>query len=92
MVRKDKTKYPIGTKIKWVGPYRQFSIMNDDIGKTGEIVGIENNYPLIYLPDSKVVSCYSTTDRLVTIQCAWLNIESIEPKIGEQLEFSFMSE
>lgn len=90
-MRGNKTKYPIGTKIKFIGQCRRFNIMNGDIGKTGEIVGIENSYPLIYLPDSKVVSCFSTTDIPVTIQCTWLNIEPAVA-IGQQLEFDFMLE
>ena len=88
-----KTKtYSIGTKIKWVGPYRRGGCMNNDIGKTGVIVRIMDGFPIIYLPDSETVSCFSTTDIPATIQCCWFNIESIEPKVGEQLEFSFMSE
>ena len=86
-------KYPIGTTIRFIGreSIPELSIMCDDIGKSGKIVGIEDNLPVIYLPDSEVISCFSTTDIPATIQCAWENIE-LAIKVGEQLQFPFMSE
>jgi len=85
-------KYPIGTKIRYIfsPPCKEF--MRECDGKIGTLVGIKYNSPLIFIPGALHISCYSTVSVPATVQCAWENIESIEPNIGEQLEFDFMKE
>jgi len=80
-------KYPIGTKIRFIGKNQ----WDDFFGKYGSVVDIINNYPVVYLPKSKYAkdSCFSTTERPATIQCAWIDIEHSLQK-GEQLLFGFM--
>lgn len=76
-------KYPTGTKIRFIGSYF------DCAGKVGRVVGIVNKSPLIYLPESECVSCFSTGRVPATVQCNWYDIELLVEK-GEQLLFSFM--
>lgn len=78
-------KYPIGTQIRFVGEYED---CNDKIGK---IVDIIHGAPLIYLPKSDCVSCFSTKEMPATVQCNWYNIELSLFK-NQQLLFSFMEE
>ena len=81
----DKT-YPIGTKIRYIGKSNG-NWWRD--GWTGIIVGMVNEYPLIYLPESTFVSSYSTTKCRVTVQTNWDAIEHvIQP--NQQLLFAFM--
>lgn len=79
-------KYPVGTKIRWVGGCNW-----DFSNKIGRIVGFENGLPLIFFSVSKWTSIYSTEKVPVTIQCNWDEIEKVVTK-GQQLLFSFMDE
>ena len=81
-------KYSIGTKIRYTG--------NSDgnwwrDGWEGTIVGIVNDFPLIYLPKSTFISSYSTTECRVTAQTSWGAIERVIQK-NQQLLFSFMQD
>ena len=81
-----RLKYPIGTKIRYTGKSNGNWWRN---GWTGTLVGILNDFPLIYLPKSTFVSSYSTTEYCVTVQTSWSTIErAIQP--NQQMLFSFM--
>ncbi len=86
-------KYPIGTKIRFIGDSKRKpnEFMYEDDGLTGKIVGIEQGYPLIFLPESEYISVFSTKKRPATVQCDWYQIEPLVVK-GEQLLFSFMEQ
>ena len=81
-------KYPIGTKIRYIGDSNG-NWWRD--GWTGTIVGIMNDFPLIYLPKSTFVSSYSTMECCVTVQTSWDAIERVVQK-NQQLLFSFMQD
>lgn len=82
-------KYPVGTRIKYIGR-DSFNKMDWRTGWTGTIVGLcPDGFPLIYLPKSTHISCYKVPGKQVTVQAGWESIEPI-PQINEQLEFSFM--
>jgi len=74
--------YPIGTLIKFLGNYE------DCNGKVGRVVGIVQGAPLIYLPESQCVSCFSTKERPATVQCNWFSITPVVLK-NQQLLFDF---
>lgn len=79
-------KYPIGTKIRYIGKsngnwWRK--------GWTGTLVGTVNNFPLIYLPKSTFTSDFSTIECRVTVQTNWDIIEPLIVK-NQQLLFAFM--
>ena len=79
-------KYPIGTKIRYTGKSNG-NWWRD--GWEGTIVGIVNNFPLIYLPKSTFSSDYSTIECRATVQTSWGAIERvIQP--NQQMLFSFM--
>ena len=83
-----RKKYPIGTKIKYVGSKGWDS--TGDIGKIGWIVGYHHNSdPLIFLPESENISECHTRLRPVSWWTSWVNIE-ILPQKNEQLLFAFM--
>lgn len=82
-------KYPVGTKIKYIGIHRILFEGEKFTGMIGKVVGIEEGYPLIYLPKATAVSQYSTKKRPATIQTAWCRIEKLVQK-NEQLLFSFV--
>ena len=82
-----RKKYPIGTKIKYVeaDPTRA-SIR--DIGKVGKIVGYHNcDYPVIFLPESKHTSCYSSPIAPASWATGWESIEILSQE--GQLTFDF---
>lgn len=90
---RSKLKYPIGTKIKFIGLQSMCGYKGPvvrDIGKIGKIVGYDKyGYPLIFLPESMHVSRFSTPQIHVTWQTTWDSIEVLSPK-NQQLLFSFM--
>jgi len=88
----DDKKYPVGTRIMYYPP-RSHSMgsVRDDRGRIGTIVGISrHNHPLIYLPESKNISIYSTEQVPATWQTHWSYLKILSQK-NQQLEFSFMS-
>ena len=84
----DKT-YPIGTKIKYIGTYNCDFGGENLTGMVGKIVGIVKNFPLVYLPEAKFKSSFSTKERPATVQTSWCRIEKLARK-NQQLLFSFM--
>lgn len=80
--------YPIGTKIRYISSSNGLWWRK---GWEGTIVGIVDDFPLIYLPKSIFVSDYSTTECPATVQTSWDAIECvIQP--NQQLLFAFMEE
>lgn len=83
-------QYPIGTRIKFIGHSRIGPEAKKDIGKIGKIVGYTDpNGPIIFLPESRHISCYSTKQ----VPASWeVGLSSIEvlPQKGRQLLFPFM--
>jgi len=77
--------YPVGTMIKFISDYK------DCKGKMGKIIGIINGAPLIYLPESSCVSCFSIKERPATVQCSWRDIEPTLFK-NQQMLFDFMND
>lgn len=73
--------YPIGTAIRFLdsGP---------DKGKTGKIVKISGNMPVIFLPKGQK-NVRLIDGLMVTWLCSWDVIEPLRIK-GEQLLFDFM--
>jgi len=72
-------KYPIGTKIRFI--YDNF-----DKGKIGTIVGIRDEYPLVFLPTgSGSLVRYKGID--YSWKCLWSHIEYVGQR---QLLFEFM--
>lgn len=89
MTGKDyKKKYPIGTKVKYVG--NSVWDETDDKGKIGTIVNFHCEFPIIFLPESLHVSSFSTPDIPASWETGWDCLE-ILPQKNEQLLFSFMS-
>lgn len=84
MVNDECKKYPIGTKIKFIG----VSYLNDG-GKVGSIVGYCGGFPLIFLPESTHISDFSTQLIPATWQTGWEDIEVLSQK-NQQLLFAFM--
>ncbi len=85
-------KYPIGTKIRYKPGNGACDGAIEDDGKLGEIVGFDySEQPIIYLPESNNISSYNTIEIPASWSCRWASIE-LAPRIGEQLQFSFMSE
>ena len=83
----DDKRYPIGTKIRYK---RHNGFLSEQLyGMTGKIVGIVNDFPLIYLPAASFVSEYSTKKRPATVQTNWDTIELLVVK-NQQLLFAFM--
>ena len=78
-------KYPIGTKIKFLSD-------GSDKDKTGEIVAIQHDMPIIFLPkgDNNVrLNNVRLIDGLtVTWLCGW---DEIKPIRQGQLMFDFMN-
>ena len=75
-------KYPVGTPIRYIGG-------NNDCGKVGKIVGHNKwNDPLIFLPESSHISCFSTLKTPASWQTSWGNIEILVQK-NQQLLFDF---
>jgi len=80
-----REKYPIGTKIKYVGCGGN----GEDVSKVGKIVGYNlYNDPIIYLPTSNHISYYSTKTVPASWECIWNSIE-ILPQKNQQLLFDF---
>ena len=77
-------EYSVGTEIRFVYQYE------DCRGLKGRIIDIIDGNPLIYLPKSHCISCYSTKVRPATLQCDWDDIEPVSVK-GEQYLFGFMN-
>jgi len=87
-----RKKYSIGTKIKYIEP-DPTSCAAKDIGKIGKIVGYHGmNWPLIFLPKSKHISCKSTPYTPASWACGWDSLEILLPQKNEQLLFAFMTE
>ena len=88
----DGKTYPIGTSIRFKpGNAACLEAIKDD-DKLGEIVGFDySEQPIIYLPESNNISSYSTPEIPASWSCRWASIR-LAPRIGEQLQFSFMSE
>lgn len=84
-------KYPIGIRIKYIGigPHDP----TGDYSRVGKVVGYSrgNRFPLIFLPESKNVSSYSTPRNKITWETSWEHIELFAQK-GQQLVFAFMEE
>lgn len=78
-----RKKYPIGTKIKFIGS------VCADVGKLGSIVGIDirDSFPIIYLPKS--ISQFPYKGGKCSWFCGWDEIEPLMEK-NQQLLFSFM--
>jgi len=90
--KERKEKYPIGTKIKYIGTRlsRKWGCdTTGDIGKTGKIVGFYNNFPLIFLSESTHTSEFSTQLVHATWETGWDSLE-ILPQKNQQLLFAFM--
>ena len=84
-----KEKYPTGTKVKYIGYSNQNSEIAKDVGKVGKIVGTHWNNPIIFLPESKHISNYSTEQMPASWETGWDYLE-ILPRKNEQLLFAFM--
>lgn len=82
-------KYPIGTKIRYIGTYSSYFQGELLTGMIGMVVGTKKDFPLVYLPKAKFQSIYSTKERLVTVQTSWDRIEKLAQK-NQQLLFAFM--
>lgn len=82
-----KEKYPVGTKIKYIGS----SVWDDtgDKGKIGTIVNFHHEFPIIFLPESNHVSSFSTPEIPASWETGWDSIEVL-PKKNQQLLFAFM--
>lgn len=93
--KERRRKYPIGTKIKYIGSsfVRKHGRIGDigieDIGKRGKIVGYVRDFPLIFLPQSNHVSCFSTHQVPASWETGWDSLE-IVPQKNKQLLFAFM--
>lgn len=93
--REYREKYPVGTKIKYIGSrfIKKYGRIGDagvdDIGKKGRIVGYERDFPVIFLPQSNHVSCFSTHQVPASWETGWDSLEILLQK-NQQLEFSFM--
>ena len=74
-------KYPIGTKIKYIGYCENCK------NKIGEIIKVRENNCTIILPKS---TC-SMMKRLGRVTCSWSDIELAVRK-NQQLLFAFMDE
>jgi len=86
--KERKEKYPIGTKIKYIGRCSSGAKWGD-CGKTGKIVGYDDvNDPIIFLPESKHISCYSTEKIPASWQTSWSSIK-ILPQKNQQMLFDF---
>lgn len=90
-----REKYPIGTKIKFViGSLTPSEACKRDTGKVGKIVGYTLGwecFPIIYLPESKHTSCYSTPLIPASWQTTWKSLEVL-PQKNQQLLFDFALE
>jgi hypothetical protein len=84
---KCKEKYPIGTKIKYISNLHWDD--TGDNGKIGTIVNFHLDYPIIFLPESKHVSSFSTPDIPASWETGWDSLK-ILPVKGQQLIFAFM--
>ncbi len=85
--KEHRLKYPIGTKIRFIGPY--FWADYDDIGKLGTIVNFHHDFPIIFLPKSTHVSSFSTSKIPASWETGWDCLEILLRK-NQQLLFSFM--
>ena len=87
----NKYKYPVGTRIKYIGCISQLPECDKDVGKTGKIVGYDSRgRPLIFLPESTYISIHSTKLMPVSWQCGWGSIKVLSEK-NQQLLFDFAS-
>lgn len=88
---KYEKKYPIGTKVKYVGCSTQNSEIAKDVGKVGKVVGYHWHNPIIFLSESKHMSCYSTEQTPASWETGWCALK-ILPQKNQQLLFDFAYE
>lgn len=81
-----KEKYPVGTKIKYIGNRWDDTV---DRGKVGTIVNFHGAYPIIFLPKSTHLSSFSTLEIPASWEVGWDSLK-ILPQKNQQLLFTFM--